>query len=367
MITALRQVTVCILLAFVCTAFLHPPPAKACAICVPYPERTLADRLLEFDQIIFAREIENSPYVFSPVETLRGAEARGPIKLFCDSSTRRKLLHIPESAVVIARMSDAEEWRMITFADISYQPFIRGVVENGNKWFDSPGDGDRVRYFSNFLTSAHPMIQEQAYLEVGRAPYSVIKPLASEIPREQIYELLANFRFIEWHSLYILFLGQSDNPDDVAYIRKQIESAARLGMTTNLAAWLTAFIEAHPETGLEEVKTWYFSTPGRTREELAQVMTSLSVLGSQETAEDFPVFLLRDRIISSYALLLENYPEMAGRVARDLAMWQVGAHIERLTEIRKQMTQAEPSEIYQLDLYLSMARSYPKAGLQGLN
>ena len=96
-------------------------------------------------------------------------------------------------------------------------------------------------------------------------------------------------------------------------------------------------------------------------------MTSLSVLGSQQTSEDLPVFLLRDRIVSSYATLLDNYPEMAGRVARDLAMWQVGAHIERLTEIRQQMTQAEPAEIYQLDLYLSMARSYPKAGVRGLN
>ena len=240
-------------------------------------------------------------------------------------------------------------------------------MDNGNEWLDFPGNGDRVHYFSRFLTSEHPMIQEQAYLEVGRAPYSTIKHLASEISREQIYELLANFRFIEWHSLYILFLGQSDNPDDIAYIRKQIESAARLKITTNLAAWLTAFIEAHPESGLEEVKSWYFSTPGRTREELAQVMTSLSVLGSQQTTEDIPVFLLRDRIVSSYATLLDNYPEMAGRVARDLAMWQVGAHIERLTEIRQQMSQAEPSEIYQLDLYLSMARSYPKAGVPGLN
>lgn len=367
MITDFRQVCSCLLLAIFCTFILQVPSAQACTICVPYPERTLADRLLAHDEIIFAREMDNSPYVFYPVETLRGAEAHGPIKLFCDSSTRRKLLHIPDSAVVLARKSSEEEWRMITFADSSYQPFIRAIVGNASGWLDSPGNGERVRYFSGLLTSEHPQIQEQAYLEVGRAPYSMIKPLAREISREQIYKMLANFRFIEWHSLYILFLGQSNNPDDIAYIRKHIESASRLGMTTNLSAWLTAFIETHPETGLEEVKTWYFSKPGRSKDELEQVITSLSVLGSQENPEDLPFFLLRHNIVDSYALLLDNYPEMAGRVARDLAMWQVRAHVERLTEIRERMPQAEPSEIYQLDHYLSMAPSYSKAGPRGLN
>jgi hypothetical protein len=138
-------------------------------------------------------------------------------------------------------------------------------------------------------------------------------------------------------------------------------------MTTNLSAWLTAFIETHPETGLEEVKTWYFSKPGRSKDELAQVMTSLSVLGSQENPEDLPFFLLRDNIVNSYALLLDNYPEMAGRVARDLAMWQVRAHVERLADIRKQKTLADPSDVYQLDHYLSMAPSYQYVESSGLN
>ncbi|NNK56902.1 MAG: hypothetical protein HKP44_06280 [Desulfofustis sp.] len=367
MSVAIRRFSLLVLVASFGAVLLNTSAAWACTICVPYPERTLADRLLENGEIIFAREMENSPYVFAPIEPLRGAEASGPIKLFCDSATRRKLLYIPDSAVVLARKSSEDEWRMITFADRSYQPFIRAIVDNGNKWLESPGNDDRVRYFSGLLTSEHSQILEQAYLEVGRAPYSMIKPLAREIPREQIYQFLANFRFIEWHSLYILFLGQSDNPDDRAYIRKQAESAARLGMTINLAAWLTAFIETHPESGLEEVKTWYFSNPDRSKDELEQVITSLSVLGSQESGGELPLFLLRDNIVNSYALLLDNYPEMAGRVARDLAMWQVRAHVERLTEIRRRMPQADPSEIYQLDHYLSMAPSYPQVGPHGLN
>ncbi|MEJ2136906.1 MAG: hypothetical protein P8X86_16880 [Desulfofustis sp.] len=349
-----------ILGCLVIAALFKGSAAQACTICVPYPKRTLADRLLQYNEIIFAREVENSPYLFEQAELIRGTGISAPVKIFCDSSTRRKLQFIPDSVVVLARTSGADKWRMITFADGAYQPFIRAIVEQGGDWADSQGKRARLHYFSKLLTSKHRLIQEQAYLEVGRAPYATIKILAPEIPADQIYGFLENFRFIEWHSLYILLLGQSRHPDDRAYIRKQVESAVRFGTTTNLAAWLTAFIEAHPETGIAEIETWYFSRLGRSNEELDQVMNSLSVLGSQQAGADLPLFPLRNRIVKSYATLLENHPMMAGRVAKDLSMWQVRAHVERLSEIRQEHTLVEPSEIYLLDYYLSMAPSFAR-------
>lgn len=346
----------------------HPVvESQACMICVPYPDSTLADRLLENSGIILARELQNSPYVFSQVETIRGEGASGPIKIFCDSSTRRKLNSFPESAVVLAQKNSNEKWQMVTFADGDYQSFIRDLIQSSSKWADSPGNQGRVSYFTKHLTSEHPQIQEQSYLEVGRAPYGTIKALAKDIPRKQIYEFLGNFRFIEWHSLYILFLGQSSHPDDHAFIRQRVESSVRLTMTTNLAAWLTAFIETNPETGVTEIETWYFSNPGRSKDELEQVMTSMSVLGSLPPLDRLPLFLFREKIVKSYGTLLKNYPEMASRVAKDLAMWQVKAHVDRLSEIQKSKTLVEPSEVYLLDYYLSMAKNYPRMVHDGLD
>ena len=346
-------------------AFIFPlPQTQACTICVPFPEKTLADRLLEFDEIIFAREVENSPYLFAPVATLKGAGPEKPIKVFCDSSTRRKLQFIPGSVVVLVRQKSAEDWRVITFADNSYQPFIRAIVEQGGDWSKGSGNQARLHYFSELLTSEHPLIQEQAYLEIGRAPYSTIKTLAPAITTQEIYEFLGNFRFIEWHSLYILFLGQSNRPEDRAHIREQVESGVRFSTTINLAAWLTAFVEAYPESAIDEIETWYFSNPGRTEDELEQVMTSFSVLGSQQPIAELPLFPLRDEIVASYGTLLNHHPIMAGRVARDLAMWQVNAHVDQLTIIRKEMV-LSPSDAYLLDNYLSMAGSFPSPVPEG--
>ena len=337
--------------------------AHACVICIPYPEITLADRLLENEEIIFVREVPESPYLFSPVEVLKGPPVSQPIKTFCDSSTRRKLLVIPDSVLVLARAGADDSWKRITFADSAYQSIIRAIVVNSKDWSGGLNNQNRVHYFSKLLTSEHPHIQEQAYLEVGRAPYQMIKEVAAGIPKEQVYEFLSNLRFVEWHNLYILFLGQSSNQKDHAYIRNQVESAARFGTTTNLSAWVTAFIETHPHSGIEEIESWYFDNGNRTKGELEQVMASMSVLGAQQSSDAIFVTPLREKIVRSYATLLKNYPALAGPVARDLSMWQIKAHIEQLSAIKTDKLLLDPSSVHLVDYYLSMANNYSVVNL----
>lgn len=359
--------TFALLVYFIFSPFQPIEELRACMICVPYPEKTLADRLLDQDKIVFAREAQGSPSVFSLVETLRGTVTTDSVEFFCDSFTRKKLQAIPDSVVVLAQLTGQDKWQMITFADKTLQSFIKTIVQHSTDWSVPSGKPKRVRFFSMFLNNEQQLIQEQAYLEVGRAPYSMIRNIALEIPKEQIYEFLGNHFFTEWHSLYILFLGQSKSLTDRAYIRKQVESAARFNRTTNLAAWLTAFIESTPETAINEIEKWYFSNPNRSKSEIEQVMTTMSMLGSLEVNDVFPLFPFRNKIVKSYVTLLKNYPKMAGRVAKDLSMWQVLAYIDRLTEIREKQTPLDPSDAYLIDYYLSVAPKFQKLDLDRVN
>ena len=169
---------------------------------------------------------------------------------------------------------------------------------------------------------------------------------------------------MEWHNLFILMLGQSREPEDQNYIKNKVEYAARLGTTINLAAWLTAFMEAFPESGVEEVERMYLLSPGRTKGEIEQVMASMSVLGGAATDSFDPqAFLLRTRIVKSYEKLLTNYPGMAGGVARDLASWRIQAYVERLSEIRKMGDLLDPSSTHLIDYYLSVASGFIKPTL----
>jgi hypothetical protein len=115
-------------------------------------------------------------------------------------------------------------------------------------------------------------------------------------------------------------LGQSRYPDDLAYIRNKLENYAQYQISRNLSAWVTAFVESQPDSGVEEIEKLCFSTRDRAQDELEEVLKGFSVLGSEGGIPFKPEIVDRcHRIVKSYSTLLDNYPIMAGLVAKDLA------------------------------------------------
>ena len=330
--------------------------AVACPICVPYPTTTLADVLIESESIVMVREDAERPYVFTPVEVIKGTVDGPDIDTFIDSSSRRRLKQNPDDLAVLVRSTPDGDWRYRTYATTETQDFLHAIVEQSSRWNGPRGSDRRVAFFTEYLTDSNSLIRDQAYLEVGRAPYSTIKTTAEAVPHDQIMAFLANWRLIEWHSLFILMLGQSELPADHALIRSQFERYARFGITTNLSAWTTAYIEINPETGIEDVEELYLATDRRTPEELAEVHRSLSVLGSEGGAVAEPrIAQRRRRIVESYGILLEHHPTMAGYVAKDLSNWQTRALVDQLSSIMESETELDPGSKMAVRYYLSMA------------
>jgi len=328
----------------------------ACPICVPYPTTTLADVLIESESIVMVREDNERPYVFTPVEVLKGTTEGHEIDAFLDSTSRRRLKQNPDDVAVLVRSAPEEAWRYRSYASPDSQGFLRAIIEQSSHWNGARGSDRRISFFTQYLTDPNPLIRNQAYLEAGRAPYSVIKTIAEAVPRDQILEFLADWRLVEWHSLFILMLGQSKLPSDHAWIRSQVERRARFGITTNLSAWTTAYIEITPETGIEDVEALYFAERNRTPDELEEVHRSLSVLGSEGGAVAEPrIAQRRRRIVKSYAILLEHHPTMAGGVASDLTNWKTRALVDQLSSIMESETMLDPGSEMAVSYYLSMA------------
>ena len=337
--------------------------AEACLICVPFPKTTHADKLIESETVVMARENMDKPFFLRVVDVLKGAVDSPEIDSFINSITRRKLKLNPNDVIVLGRMGSVETWRSIAYADADYLKFICAIINRSYTWQAVRSDPKRINFFAANLTHENPLIREQAYLEVGRAPYAVIKRISGSVPRRQIREFLGNWRLVEWHSLYILMLGQSRDPDDIAYIRQQFETAARYGLETNLSAWVSAFIESHPDTGIGEVEAQYFRIADRSRTELEEVLKGLSVLGSEGgglATKD--IVERRRRIVKSYAKLLDHHPEMAGWVAKDLTVWRIRAMVERMEHIKSQESVLDASSKLTVNYYLSMAPQFPAFG-----
>ena len=336
---------------------------QACVICVPYPKDTHADSLLESDTIVIAREDPAEPFSFAIIKVLKGATNDQPIELFLNSQTRRRLNLNPDDVVVLYRRNAESQWSWLAYADIEYQRIISIVLANADGWRVKNGSQERVAFFARLLTSSHPTIREQAYLEVGRVPYTWIKQIADAVPREEMRRFLADWRLIEWHRLYILMLGNSGHPEDRAYIREQFESAARFGLSRRLSAWTVAFVESHPETAIEEIEKLYFRRAGRKSVELEAVMQGLSVLTADAGVLVGPrVANYRRRVTRSYAALIDRYPEMAGFVARDLTTWKRRALVDRLSRVALNRKILDPGSEWALDYYLSVANRFPSLG-----
>ena len=65
--------------------------AHACLICIPYPVKTAADFLIDSATVILAREHPDKPFLYAPVDLLKGNPDRVEIDLLLDSATRRLL------------------------------------------------------------------------------------------------------------------------------------------------------------------------------------------------------------------------------------------------------------------------------------
>ena len=290
--------------------------AGACQICIPFPQKSTADFLIGADAVVLAREDPARPFHLAAVKVLKGEPGTSSIDLFLDSSSRRMLSLNPDrSVVVVRRIENGEEaWRRLGTADQDFAPLVGEILQRAPSW---QADATlRPKFFAKLLGHANPQVSTLAHLEVARAPYSEIRSLDSPLDRDELNAFLKNFRYIEWHALYILLLAQSGDQRDQRLISESLRSATRFGLTTNLAAWSTAAIELEGEEAIDFIEKEYFHNPERSAKELEAVSLALSTHGTNGRTE------LRDRIVASYATLLAQHPSMTAKVALDLIAWK---------------------------------------------
>ncbi len=231
--------------------------AEACPVCLPIPTKTAADFLIESEVVVFAREDPDKPFSYRTVKVLKGKVLTSNIELFVDSSTRRRLKANEDHVVVFVRLIGDQPWRSLGIADAEYQRIIRRVLIFANDWARKDGPTKRYEFFLPFFGHENPAIFELAYLELGRAPYSMIKHVARSISPDALRPMLRKREYIEWRSLAILMLAQNANGQDRDFIEDSFRGCQRFSLTTNLAAWATAYIELNGLSAVEEIEAKY--------------------------------------------------------------------------------------------------------------
>ena len=300
---------------------------EACRVCFLLPKKTAADFLIESELVVLARENPDQPFSYSAVEILKGHWTAGEFGLFVDSTTRRLLKANPEYAVVLVRKNKDEPWQSLGIADNQYKEVIKRILALSDQWTGEGGSKDRYRFFLSLLDSKNRTIFELAYLELGRAPYSTIKKMAKFVSPDDLRPMLHRREYFEWRPLAILLMAQNPGEQDRKFIASSFESCQRFSLTTNLAAWATAYVELNGSDALDEIEGKYLRDSNRTAAEIRAVIIAFSVHGRNGHTH------LRDRIVESYGVALQNYPQVAGLIVNDLTQWKKRAYRERIMKI----------------------------------
>ena len=121
--------------------------ADACKICLPMPQTTAADLLIESDVVVFAREDPDKPFSYQAVDVIKGDLDSTAIDLFVDSSTRRRLEVTETLVVVLARDRKDQSWRTVGIADGMYQQVVRRILAVAQDWSGPNGAEKRCEFF----------------------------------------------------------------------------------------------------------------------------------------------------------------------------------------------------------------------------
>lgn len=338
----------CLIILILTTISLSPVRLKACQICLPIPQKSLADWIIESKYVSLAQQNPKKPFSLIIDKNLKEEPARPEIDLFLDSSSRHILKTFPDRRIICIRLSDdpSQEWRRIGILTPELGPIIREILQKKDPWKED--QTLRLNYFKDFLSHPDNQIRTLAHLEVAGSPYREIRKLRDVFSSEEIHTFLNKTRYLEWHALYILLLAGSDDEQDHEMIRKKMELATRFSFTVQLAAWTTAYLEIDQEEALSFIETHYLKNPQRTPKELKAIFQALSTHGSEGHQH------LRNRIVENYRLLLKSAPQLADAIVTDLEMWERWDFAEPVSEMLPSVT--DMNQVLRLRAYLQKSQ-----------
>lgn len=348
-------------LALVVGLGISGAPAMACAICITAPEKTLVDRILESETVLFAREDPSRPFSFAPVAVLKGSVDDVSLPFLVDSTVRRRLNATPEAAVLVVRTvrspvrplvrADPEPtWLQLAYADGEFRAIIDQILALEDSWMADRTGQARFDFFEALHDHADPAIRELAVSELARAPYRFIRGMTLRLTPAEIATVLRDPAMLTWAPTYKLLLGRSADPAVHQMVRDRVRTPASHAAPSDLAAWATALVEIDGAPGVDLLAQRYIKVPTRTAGELQEVLSALGVHAQDGDPSLQPV------LVTAFHEFARAHPELAPVVAYHLLSlkdWSQVDYFECLLDSERAWSAADRM---MLQVYVGMAR-----------
>ncbi|MFC3616463.1 hypothetical protein ACFORG_22190 [Lutimaribacter marinistellae] len=331
-------------------------PALACTVCLERPEKTLADRVLNGDGVVIAREDPEDPFHYRPVSIIHGTVAGVDIPFLVDSTTRRRLSSNPENGVLMVR--EGQIWTRAGFADAEWREVVGRIIASRDEWDNNPEA--RFAYFEELLHGQNAFLRHIAVDELSRAPYGQIRSMREPIPGQVARQALSDKSLLPWRGFFILMLGMSTEPDHHEIVRERMATAKRYSLGKEFEPWATAFVEVDGAHAVEWLISGWFEAPGASTQELRAVTAALTAHARYGDPA------LREEILDALGALPRQRPDVVGTVATALAEigdFSRGEAIRlavRRDTLRRTGVEIAPEELFAASSYVYRARQANK-------
>ena len=330
-------------------------PALACLVCIPLPQRTLADRVVEDAVLALARPAPDDPFRYVAKEYLRGGtdaprDVTAPIPFLVDSAARRRIEADPGVFALVSRATPDTDWELLGVMSPEMVVLVRDIVERSQTWADHAASADRFAYFAARHASPDPAIRTLALAEISGFPYARIRTLTPQLARAEIVRVLRDPTMFEWAPIHILILGLSPADEDRAFVRSAFDAAARSPSATSLGAWATAYLEGDGAAALDRIEAEFIDDPDRPKEQMAEILRALSTFAAVSEPA------LRDRITGLFGALATRRPDLAADAAQELGNvgdWSFAGLFEALLA---EGAFRSPVEEFAIIFYIEQAR-----------
>lgn len=308
-----------------CLLFLALPSCKAhaCGGCYRLPYQTLLEKIVSSDRVVVAHPTAGSLWKID--EVIKGQVPKASEWLDVNVSTTSP------GPQILRWNRVTSSWTVDCPASPELVVFLKEAANSppNLKTSSARQQAQRLRYFLPYLEHRDAKIADSAHAKLSGAPYAVIQELAEDLDRAQLLE------WIEKHSsaikkrvaLFVTLLGICGDDRDAEQVKQWIDNHQSGGEAAYLAALLTSHVELHGEQAVRFIEGSYIRNRDRTLGELIAAVDALRTHGQADTT------ISRDRIKTSFHLLLRERPPLAELIIDDFTRWQDWTLTSKLIEI----------------------------------
>ncbi len=316
-----------ILAVVICVLGLAIPRASyACAVCIELPDASLADHILSAEVIVLAGPASDNPFRFEARIILKGdnekLKSAPDIPFLIDSVTRRSFRSDPTRTVLLTYgptykentgRSSSRHWRRLFILNPERHDFLEDLGTFGRLWaYGETDNPDRVLFFARYLGHSDHVLHNMALVEIGRAPYALLRPLSDRVPASLILQEFSDINRFAYRSAAIRLLGLQSDPQARSFVRTRYVRSLESG-GLNSFEWALAGIETDQSTAISAIGA-ALQDPGKTKEHKKALIRALAEAGTLQSE-------FKPKIVQIFSAALENDPELLVQIAVATRNW----------------------------------------------